>query len=271
MLDAEGKPDFHKLSFARPDAPDVRDPARRARVAGDVHRVRSARAPAATTCAACRCSSARRCCSGSCRRSARCATPITSPTHGEALLAQVVARGLEGVVAKKASSPYRSNALARLAQDEGGSRGRLRGVRLHAAEGHAHRARRAAPVRVGRRSLGVGRQGRLGLRRQAARRSSPQELVGEAALEADVPAPRGERATRCWIEPELVVQVRYREWPEDSSLRFPVFERLRRDKPAHECAMPMRRTGEVRRGTATSPGPATRSSSWSTRRSASCG
>ncbi|HEY5952052.1 MAG TPA: non-homologous end-joining DNA ligase, partial [Kofleriaceae bacterium] len=53
-----------------------------------------------------------------------------------------------------------------------------------------------------------------------------------------------------WIEPELVVQVRYREWPEDSSLRFPVFERLRRDKTAHECTMPARRTGEPKE-----PGP----------------
>jgi bifunctional non-homologous end joining protein LigD len=38
--------------------------------------------------------------------------------------------------------------------------------------------------------------------------------------------------------------VRYREWPESSTLRFPVFERLRRDKPALECTMPRRSTGE---------------------------
>src|SRR5262249_54563739 len=57
------------------------------------------------------------------------------------------------------------------------------------------------------------------------------------------PRPEGERDA-LWVEPELVVQVRYREWPVDSSLRFPVFERLRRDKAALECAMPKRRTGE---------------------------
>ncbi|MCX5744397.1 MAG: non-homologous end-joining DNA ligase [Proteobacteria bacterium] len=47
-----------------------------------------------------------------------------------------------------------------------------------------------------------------------------------------------------WIEPELVVQVRYREWPVDSALRFPVFVRLRPDKTPHECGMPLRHTGE---------------------------
>jgi bifunctional non-homologous end joining protein LigD len=38
--------------------------------------------------------------------------------------------------------------------------------------------------------------------------------------------------------------VRYREWPIDSTLRFPVFVRMRRDKPVAECTMPLRNTGE---------------------------
>ncbi|MGE5180663.1 MAG: DNA ligase, partial [Acidobacteriota bacterium] len=45
-------------------------------------------------------------------------------------------------------------------------------------------------------------------------------------------------------EPELVVQVRYREWPADSALRFPVFERLRRDKAARDCGLPARSTAD---------------------------
>ncbi|HEX7843906.1 MAG TPA: non-homologous end-joining DNA ligase, partial [Kofleriaceae bacterium] len=47
-----------------------------------------------------------------------------------------------------------------------------------------------------------------------------------------------------WIEPELVVQVRYGEWPEGSTLRFPVFMRLRPDKTALECVAPPRRTDD---------------------------
>jgi len=49
-------------------------------------------------------------------RSARCATPNHIPTQGEALLHQVVARGLEGVVAKKAKRAVSLHAVARLAQ-----------------------------------------------------------------------------------------------------------------------------------------------------------
>ncbi|MBX9694230.1 MAG: non-homologous end-joining DNA ligase [Cyanobacteria bacterium] len=37
-----------------------------------------------------------------------------------------------------------------------------------------------------------------------------------------------------WLRPELVVQVRFMEWTEDRSLRFPVFMRLRTDKKAEE-------------------------------------
>ncbi len=37
-----------------------------------------------------------------------------------------------------------------------------------------------------------------------------------------------------WLKPELVVQVRFMEWTDDKSLRFPVFMRLRSDKTACE-------------------------------------
>ena len=107
MLDADGKPDFHKLAFRGQMHRTSRDPARGDGGAGDVRRVRSAR-----------------------RRRLRSARPAAAraqgaarsallpaigplrygrahPAQGEALLAQVVARGLEGVVAKQADSPYR--------------------------------------------------------------------------------------------------------------------------------------------------------------------
>jgi bifunctional non-homologous end joining protein LigD len=70
------------------------------------------------------------------------------------------------------------------------------------------------------------------------------ELDAKPTWKPSFPRPEGSSDAR-WIEPELVVQVRYREWPEASSLRFPVFERLRRDKTAIDCTMPARRTGIV--------------------------
>ena len=46
------------------------------------------------------------------------------------------------------------------------------------------------------------------------------------------PVPRGRGDT--WVQPELVVEVRYKEWTEDGLLRQPVFLRLREDKRAEE-------------------------------------
>jgi bifunctional non-homologous end joining protein LigD len=45
--------------------------------------------------------------------------------------------------------------------------------------------------------------------------------------------PRGRGHT--WVEPELVCQVRYREWTDEGLLRHPVFERLREDKRPDEA------------------------------------
>jgi bifunctional non-homologous end joining protein LigD len=78
------------------------------------------------------------------------------------------------------------------------------------------------------------------------------ELDARPTWKPTFPRPEGEGAAR-WIEPELVVQVRYREWPAGSSLRFPVFMRLRRDKTAAECQMTARRTGEVEEPAASAP------------------
>ncbi len=38
-----------------------------------------------------------------------------------------------------------------------------------------------------------------------------------------------------WVEPQLVVEVRYKEWTEEAFLRHPVFLRFRDDKDAHDC------------------------------------
>jgi bifunctional non-homologous end joining protein LigD len=70
-----------------------------------------------------------------------------------------------------------------------------------------------------------------------------KELEAKPTWQPTFPRPEGSNDAR-WIAPELVVEVRYREWPEGHAIRFPVFVRLRRDKTARECDMPQRRTGE---------------------------
>ncbi len=163
--------------------------------------------------------------------------------HGEALLAQVVARGMEGVVAKKANSPYRSKRSAdwlKMKKDPEADfavcgytppKGTRTGL------GALHLC-----VRVDERWLWAGKVG-TGFDDKLLAKLT-KELSAKPRWKPTFPRPEGS-SDALWVEPELVVQVRYREWPEDSSLRFPVFERLRRDKAALDCAMPMRRTGEA--------------------------
>ncbi len=38
-----------------------------------------------------------------------------------------------------------------------------------------------------------------------------------------------------WVEPEIVCEIRYREWTDEGLLRHPVFLRLREDKRIEEC------------------------------------
>ena len=54
---------------------------------------------------------------------------------------------------------------------------------------------------------------------------------GARLRRAPVPTGRG----HVWVEPELVVEVRYKEWTGDGLLRHPVFLRVRDDKRVDEC------------------------------------
>jgi bifunctional non-homologous end joining protein LigD len=162
--------------------------------------------------------------------------------QGEAFLAAVVARGLEGVVAKKANSPYRSTRSKdwlKLKRDPEadfaicgftppkGSRLGLGALHLCVRDGEGWRY-------AGK--VGSGFDDALLAELTA-------ELSAKPRWKPTFARPEGSSDAR-WIEPETACMVRYREWPIDSTLRFPVFVRMRRDKPVHECTMPLRNTGE---------------------------
>lgn len=165
------------------------------------------------------------------------------PELGEALLQQVVARGLEGVVAKRASSVYKSKRspdwLKLKADPEADfavcgytpPKGTRTGL------GSLHLC-----VWVDERWVWAGKVG-SGLDDKLLA-ALTEELSAKPRWKPTFPRPKGE-PDALWVEPELVVQVRYREWQVDSALRFPVFERLRRDKSPKECGMPMRSTAEA--------------------------
>jgi bifunctional non-homologous end joining protein LigD len=165
------------------------------------------------------------------------------PEHGEALLEQVVARGMEGVVAKKANSPYKSKRspdwlkLKKDPEADFAVCGYTPPKGTRTGLGALHLCVRVDSQWVWAGKVGSGFDDKLLAQLTV-------ELSAKPRWKPTFPRPEGS-GDALWIEPELVVQVRYREWPEDSSLRFPVFERLRRDKSPHECTMPARRTGEA--------------------------
>ena len=165
------------------------------------------------------------------------------PEHGEAMLQQVVARGLEGVVAKKADSLYkakRSSEWLKLKADPEADFAVCgytppKGTRLGLGSLHLC-------VWVDDRWVWAGKVG-SGLDDKLLSQLT-KELSAKPRWKPTFPRPEAE-PDALWVEPELVVQVRYREWRSDSSLRFPVFQRLRRDKTPRECGMPMRSTAEA--------------------------
>jgi bifunctional non-homologous end joining protein LigD len=157
------------------------------------------------------------------------------PERGEDLYAAVAGMGLEGIVAKRAGSPYRSGyakdwlkvrvdrssdfAVVGFEPVAGGRTG-LR--RLHLATVNGGGFAYSGTVGTGfTREV----EGEIRERLDPLRRANPALPV------ADV------RGT-VWVEPQVVVEVRYKEWTDGGHLRHPVFLRLRDDKTAGECFRP---------------------------------
>ena len=155
------------------------------------------------------------------------------PERGEDFYAAVKGMGLEGVVAKKEDSPYRggySDLWLKIRVDRSADfaivgyepgPGGFRCLHLAMCEGGGF-------VYAG--TVGSGFDGReqteIRARLDAARRPSPA-AEGAAGPKSAV-----------WVEPELVCEVRYKEWTRGGHLRQPVFLRLREDKEAGECLRP---------------------------------
>jgi bifunctional non-homologous end joining protein LigD len=161
---------------------------------------------------------------------------------GETLYEQVVKLGLEGIVAKKADAPYRAGRSPHWLKIRADRTGDFVVVGFTRPKGS----------RSGFGALDLGAYddgklvyvGRVGSGFTAAQLKEVSATLERGirptpAFEGPVPPDEG----HTWVEPALVVEVRYKEWTDDRLLRQPVFLRFRDDKPMTECVKP----GEGRR------------------------
>ncbi len=148
---------------------------------------------------------------------------------GETLFAEMCRRGWEGVVAKRASSPY----LSRRSRDWL----KIKCERRQEFVVGGFTEPQGQRVGLGALLIGVYEGNRLRYAGKVGTGFSQRVLTQlRARLEAiEVPAsPFGsdrvpERAPR-WVRPELVAEVRFSEWTPDGRLRHPAFQGLRDDK-----------------------------------------
>jgi len=167
--------------------------------------------------------------------------------EGEALLRQVSAMGLEGIIAKKADAPYRGGRSGQWIKikaeptddfvivgytEPKGGRGHFGALQLaDFIDG--------ALVYAGRVGTGFddASLAELGGMLESITRTDPP-CFGPAAGPGAEPKPSAEipeTKTTTWVNPVHVCEVRFREWTPDGVLRHPAFLRMRADKQPHEC------------------------------------
>jgi bifunctional non-homologous end joining protein LigD len=154
--------------------------------------------------------------------------------HGKRLFREACSQGLEGLIAKRADSPYRSAARSR----------EWLKLKCHFEQElviGGFTAPQGSRTDFGALLVGYHEDGRL---RYAGKVGTGfghttldmlgrrlRELEREDPPFADVhPIPRGTH----WVEPELVAQIGFSEWTRDGRLRHPRYLGLRDDKPARE-------------------------------------
>ena len=153
------------------------------------------------------------------------------PERGEELYAAVAGMGLEGIVAKRADSPYRAGYSADWLKVRVDQSADFAVVGFEDATGlrRLHLAVRDGDglAYAGTVGTGFNREDDKAIRARLTplRRAAP-------------PVPVGDVRGAVWVEPEMVVEVRYKEWTEGGHLRQPVFLRVRDDKTPDECFRP---------------------------------
>ena len=161
--------------------------------------------------------------------------------NGEALYEQVVRLGLEGIMAKKADSPYRSGRSADWLKIRADRMDdfvvvgftKPKGARGGFGSLHVGAYQDGKLIYCGRAGSGFSgdQLDEIGAKLQAlVRRTPPCEPPPGGAL------PQGPEHS--WVEPQLICDVRYKEITKDGLLRQSVFVRFRDDKKPEDVVMP---------------------------------
>ncbi len=178
---------------------------------------------------------------------------------GVTLMAHAEALGLEGVVGKKADSPYKGGrsphwlkVRAEKTEDfvivgftrPKGSRGGFGALQLADwVDGELVYAGRAGSG-FSDQQLGDVRKSLAAAVRETPPCNGPLPWPPHGDVPASRPIPGAKDTT--WVEPELVCEVKFKEMTDDGLLRQPVFVRFRDDKDPREC---------IRRGTVAAGAP----------------
>ena len=193
-------------------------------------------------------------------------------TQGQAMYDQVTAMRLEGIVAKKADSPYRSGRstswykiravktddfiVVGYTDPKGGRPGF---GALHLAQ--YEEANDGELVYVG--SVGTGFSDAvldeiMEFLRDLEASTDPDS--GGSGEKAGPPTSGGsvpKGSSHHWVRPELVAEVRYKEFTEGGVIRHPAFVRLRDDKRPQECVRRSEDDGDTHGGGESVPMPVT--------------
>jgi bifunctional non-homologous end joining protein LigD len=147
---------------------------------------------------------------------------------------QACASGLEGIVSKRANSPYRSGRGKDWLKIKC-SRGEelvIGGYSRSTVKGRPFSSLLLGTFENGKLvySGKVGTGFDAAAMAMLAKRFKPLERATSRFIEV----PAAERKDAVWLEPKLVCAVNYTEWTRDGRLRHPSFQGLREDKPARE-------------------------------------
>ena len=153
--------------------------------------------------------------------------------RGEEMFAEACRKGLEGIIAKRADSPYRATRSSD-----------WRKLKCHAEQElviGGYTAPQGSRTDFGALLVGYWEDGKLSYAgkvgtgfdhdtlRDLGRRLRELERADPPFAHVH-PIPRGTH----WVEPELVGQIAFTEWTRDGRLRHPRFLGLRDDKPARD-------------------------------------